>query len=115
MRLLIHTCTLIYPGVKTGEDEYGQDIFSDAEYTDIPCRVDQIRERPSTSDTGTDFILTNVLYLTSEANISLDMLIKDIMDKEGNIVLPGSFGVMNLNPIYDREKLHHYEVSLQRE
>lgn len=113
-RLLIHRCTLIHPGQKTGEDDYGNDIISDIVDSNIACRVDQIRERPSTSDTGTDYILTNVLYLPSEAVVSLDMRIEDIFDKHGRQVLPGSFLPLNLNPIYDREELHHFEVSLQR-
>lgn len=114
-RLLIHRCTLIHPGQKTGEDEYGQDIISDVIDSNIICRVDQIRERPSRSETGTDYILTNVLFLPVEAVVSPDMRIQNIFDKSGNSVLTGEFTVLNINPIYDREELHHYEVSLQRE
>lgn len=114
-RLLIHRCTLIHPGQKTGEDDYGQDIISDVSDINVACRVDSIRERPSTSDTGTDYILTNVLYLPSEAVVSLDMRIQDIFDKKGIPVLLGTYAASNINPIYDREKLHHYEVALQRE
>lgn len=113
-RLLIHRCTLIHPGVKTGEDEYGQDIISDVTDVNIACRVDSIRERPSTSDTGTDFILTNVLFLPSEAVVSPEMRIENIFDKQGREVLIGTFIPLNINPVYDREKLHHFEVSLQR-
>lgn len=113
-KLLIHTCTLIIPGQKIGEDDYGQDIYSDEIKNKMPCRADEIRERPSTSATGTDFILTNMLFLPKEAEISPDVQIQDIIDKENNPVLIGTFGVMNIHPVYDRARLHHYEVSLQR-
>lgn len=114
-RLLIHRCTLIHPGQIIGEDDYGQDIVSDVTDKNIACRVDQIRERSSTSDTGTDFILTNVVHLPGEVVVTPDMRIVDIYDDKGIPVLIGSFTVLNIHPIYDREKLHHYEVALQRE
>lgn len=113
-RLLIHRCTLITPGQVIGEDEYGQDIVSDVVDRGVACRVDQIRQRPSRDETGTDIILTNVLFLPSEVVVSPEMRIENILDKKGIPVLMGAFAVENILPIYDREKLHHYEVSLQR-
>lgn len=114
-RLLIHRCTLIHPGQVTGTDDYGQDIISDVIDSNVSCKADQIRERSSVSDTGTDYILNNVLYLPAEAIVSPDMRIQDILDNKGIPVLIGTFRVLSYNPIYDRNALHHYEVSLQRE
>lgn len=113
--LLIHRCTLLVPGEKVGEDEYGRDIIGTSEFNNVHCRVDQIRLRQMRDEAGTDFVLDNVLYLAADQLISLDTAITDIKDKKGNPVLQGSFSVESMNPIYDQLKLHHYEVALKRE
>lgn len=113
--LLIHRCSLLIAGAVTGVDDYGRDIIGTIESTNIPCKVDSIRQRASSDEAGTDFIFTNVLFLPPDQQIALDTKIIDVLDKQGNPVLQGSFVVQDILPIYDRSKLHHYEVTLQKE
>lgn len=114
-KLLIHRCTLLTEGESTAEDDYGRPIPSTIESINTPCRVDQIRERVASDDTGNDFILSNVLFLDETQTVSLTTRIFHIEDLQGNPVLTGSFVVKNINPVYGRRKLHHTEVTLQRE
>lgn len=114
-KLLIHRCTLLTEGESTAEDDYGRPIPSTIESINVPCRVDQIRERVASDDTGNDFILSNVLFLDETQTVSLTTRIFHIEDLQGNPVLTGSFAVKNINPVYGRRKLHHTEVTLQRE
>jgi hypothetical protein len=113
--LLIHRCTLLIEGEVTGTDPYGRDIIGTVEKNDVPCRADQIRTRSMTDDTGTDFILDYVLYVGAEQTVTLNTKVQNITDKQGNPVLQGSFSALSVNPIYDRNKLHHYEITLLRD
>lgn len=112
--LLIHRCTLLTQGTIIGQDDYGRDIIGSGEIPDVPCRFDRIRQRAAADETGTDFIYDNILYFDKEFSITLESKIQDIKDKEGNPILLGSFSVLDILPIYDRSKLHHYEVTVQR-
>lgn len=112
--LLIHRCSLLIQGQVTGQDDYGRDIVSTIPVKDVPCRFDQIRQRSVADETGTDLIYEHVLYFDSDNGINLTTEISDITDKQGNPVLQGSFSVMNILPMYDRSKLHHYEVVVRR-
>lgn len=112
--LLIHRCSLLTI-MNTGEtDDYGRDIVSRIEQINVPCRFDQIRERAVSDETGTDFILENVLYFDQDHDITMETEFLNITDKKGNPVIQGSFSVINIMPIYDRSKLHHYEVAVKR-
>lgn len=106
---------MILPGESTGEDDYGRPIPGDIESINIPCRVDQIRERVASDDTGNDYILSNVLFLGANEPVTTEAKIFNIKDLQGNPVLTGSFSVKNLNPVYGRRSLHHKEVTLLRE
>ncbi|MGG1571599.1 hypothetical protein [Fictibacillus sp. NRS-1165] len=114
-RLLVHRCSLVLPGQIKGVDDYGRDIFESVTIGNVPCKADQIRESVSVSQTGTDFILTNVLFIEGSVEVQLDMKIVDIFDRQGKLVLPGSYSVRSMMPIYRRRFVHHYEVMLQRE
>jgi hypothetical protein len=112
-RHLIHRCTLVHTGIKTGEDDYGRDILEDVRYEGTPCRLDQLRERVGSGDTGSDYIISNMLFLSAKTDVRLDSRFEDIQDKDGNPLIAGSFLVETLNPIYARGRLHHYEVTLK--
>lgn len=113
--LLVHRCSLLTTGEATGEDDYGRPIPSTVETINVPCRVDQVRERVVSGATGEDFILNNTLILGAEIPILLDTKVLEIKDLQGNPVLEGSFSIENINPFYKGQKLHHYEIALQRE
>lgn len=113
--LLIHRCSLLTAGEAIGEDDYGRPIQTMIETINVPCRVDQVRERIVSGATGDDFILNNTLILGSKIPVYLDTKVLEIKDLQGNSVLEGSFSIENINPFYDSKKLHHYEISLQRE
>jgi len=113
--LLIHRCSLLTVGGVSGEDDYGRPIQTTIETINVPCRVDAVRERVVSGATGNDFILNNTLILGAKIPVHLDTKVLEIKDSQGNSVLEGSFSVENINPFYDTRKLHHYEISLQRE
>jgi len=113
--LLVHRCSLLSAGESIGEDDYGRPIQSMVETINVPCRVDQVRERVVSGATGDDFILNNTLILGAKIPIFLDTKVLQIKDLQGTPVLEGSFSVENINPFYKGPKLHHYEISLQRE
>ncbi|MGV7002480.1 putative minor capsid protein [Priestia megaterium] len=111
--LLVHRCSILTAGETTGEDDYGRPIQSMVETINVPCRVDQVRERVVSGATGDDFILNNTLILSYP--VYLDSKVLQIKDLDGNLVLEGSFSIEHINPFYKGQKLHHYEISLQRE
>lgn len=113
--LLVHRCSLLTAGETTGEDDYGRPIQGMVETINVPCRVDQVRERVVTGATGDDFILNNTLILGAKIPVFLDSKVLQIKDLDGNLVLEGSFSIEHINPFYKGQKLHHYEISLQRE
>lgn len=113
--LLIHRCSLLTAGEAIGEDDYGRPIQTMIETINVPCRVDQVRERIVSGATGDDFILNNTLILGAKIPIFLDTQVLQIKDLEGNPVLEGSFSIETINPFYKGQKLHHYEIALQRE
>jgi len=113
-RLLVHRCTLEITGEVIGRDEYGRDIIGTELIENVPCRADQIRERSSTDEYGTDYILDYMMFFSKDTKITMDAIIRDIVDLEGNPVLPGTFTPKSMMPFYRRTKLHHYEVTLQR-
>lgn len=112
--LLVHRCSLLTQGTVTGVDEYGRDIVQSIVHANVPCRFDEVRQRASSGDTGTDFIYENTLFFSDLYSIDLETKIENITDKEGNPVLPGSFSVKNILPVYKRSRLHHYEIKVQR-
>ncbi|KAB2328934.1 hypothetical protein F7731_23565 [Cytobacillus depressus] len=112
--LLIHRCSLLTQGQVTGQDPYGRDIIEKVEIVNVPCRFDQIRQRAAANETGTDFLFENIFYFDANPEISLVEEITNVTDKEGNPVLPGSFSVVNIVPVYGIKKLHHYEVAVKR-
>lgn len=114
-RHLIHRCTLVKPGQVIGQDPYGRDIYGNVSIPNVICRLDQMRKRVSTDERGTDFIVENVLFLAASQAIEPIMKVQDIKDLQGNIVSSGIFSIQNINPAYGRVRLHHYEVTLQKE
>ena len=112
--LLTHNCSLLTPGQVTGTDDYGRDIISIDKQDNIPCRVDKIRQSIGTDENGTDFVYINEIYFEGNHGITLDTEITNIRDKRGNPVLQGSFSVLQVLPLYNRSKLHHYQVTVQR-
>lgn len=113
--LLIHRCTLIHQGQKIGEDEYGQDIFGDLVEANVPCRVDKVQQFVSPDNSGEDYIQENTLFISKQIKVSLSMRIRDIIDKEGNPVLPGDFRIKLVNPMFGKRKLNHFEISIRKE
>lgn len=112
--LLIHHCDLIQRNVVTGTDDYGRDIYGESIIPGVSCRADKMRASTSRDEYGVDFIIDNVVFFAADIPIQEDMTINNIRDMEGKSVLTGSFGIKEINTIYGRKFLHHYEVTLQR-
>jgi hypothetical protein len=111
--LLIHRCSL-HTRRRTGQDPYGRDITGSIETMNVPCRFDNVRARAVTDVKCTDFIYENIMYLDSREEIDLTSTLHNIIDEKGVLILEGSFSIVNILPIYNRSKLHHYEVAVKR-
>ena len=114
-RILTHRCTIVLTGQKIGETEYGKPIYSDVPIENVPCRADQIKRRASVDQYGVDFITENILFLGPDQQIPNDAKIKDIRDLQGNTFLEGVYSPENMRPVYSKVRLHHYEITLQKE
>ncbi|MGI8381667.1 hypothetical protein ACR0S4_24140 [Priestia megaterium] len=114
-RILTHLCTIVLTGQKIGETEYGKPIYGEIPIENVPCRADQIKRRASVDQYGVDFITENILFLGPDQQIPSDAKIKDIQDLQGNIVLKGVYSPDNVRPVYSKVRLHHYEITLQKE
>lgn len=113
-RLLIHLCTTVTPGQKTGESEYGKPIYGTIRKENVPCRSDLIRQFKSSDMYGTDIMSTNMLFLKPDESFTEGTVFSDIRDKDGNILLEGTYTVDDIKPAYGRKRVHHYEVSLKK-
>lgn len=113
-RLLIHRCTLIGQGKIVGQDDYGRDIVKESRSDDVPCRFDEVRQQTARDDTGNDFIFINYLYFDKDVEITLETEIENIRDKSGFVILPGTYFISRLVPIYRGSELHHWEAIIQR-
>lgn len=114
-RLLIHRCTAVTPGQKTGETEYGKPIYGNITKKNVPCRSDLIRQYKSSDMYGTDVITTKMLFLAPDEPFTDQTRFSNIRDKDGNILLEGTYTVEDSKPAYGRKRLHHHEVSLKKE
>jgi hypothetical protein len=114
-RILSHRCTIVLTGQKIGETEYRKPIYGEVPIENVPCRADQIKRRASVDQYGVDFITENILFLGPNQQIPSDAKIKDIQDLQGNIVLKGVYSPDNVRPVYSKVRLHHYEITLQKE
>lgn len=114
-RLLIHTCTTTTPGQKTGETEYGKPIYGTVTKENVPCRSDLIRQFKSSDMYGTDVISKNMLFLKPDEDFTEQTKFSNIRDKEGKLLLEGSYTMDDSKPAYGRKRLHHHEVSLKKE
>ena len=114
-RLLIHRCTVINSGVKTGETEYGKPIYGEEVMQDVPCRADQIKQAVTTDTYGTDYTSKNLLFVAPDQAFSETSKFSNIRDQTGNPVLEGEFGIESSKPAYGRRSLHHHEITLKKE
>lgn len=114
-RLLIHRCTLLQVGQVVGKDPYGRDKYEDVPISDVPCRVDQIRRVVTKDDFGNDVVMENILFLSPDQELDETMKIVNVKDKNGSDVLKGTFAIKKINPVYRRSRLHHYEITLEKE
>jgi hypothetical protein len=114
-RNLIHRCTLVLTGQKIGETEYGKPIYGELPVEDVPCRAEQITRRVSRDQYGVDLITENILFLGADQQIPSNTKVRDIRDLKDRPVLEGIYTVEKAQPIYSRVRLHHYEVTLQKE
>jgi len=114
-RILTHRCTIVLTGQKIGETEYGKPIYGELPVEDVSCRADQIKRRASVDQYGIDFVTENILFLGPDREIPSDAKIKDIQDLQGNFVLKGVYSPENIRPVYSKVRLHHYEITLQKE
>ncbi|MEB4856091.1 hypothetical protein [Priestia megaterium] len=114
-RILTHRCTIVLIGQKIGETEYGKPIYGELPIGNVPCRADQIKRRASVDQYGVDFIIENILFVGPDQQIPGDAKIKDIQDLQGNTVLEGMYSPKNVKPVYSKVRLHHYEITLQKE
>jgi hypothetical protein len=114
-RILSHRCTIVLTGQKIGETEYGKPIYGELPIENVPCRADQIKRRASVDQYGVDFITENILFLGPDRQIPSDAKIKGIRDLQENTVLEGVYSPENIRPVYSKVRLHHYEITLQKE
>ncbi|MED3887991.1 hypothetical protein [Priestia aryabhattai] len=114
-RILTHRCTIVLTGQKIGETEYGKPVYGEVPIENVPCRADQIKRRASVDQYGVDFITENILFLGPDQQIPSDAKIKDIQDLQGNAVLKDVYLPENVRPVYSKVRLHHYEITLQKE
>lgn len=113
---MVHRCDLVLLSDEpTGRDPYGRPIYGETRNSNVPCRLDQIRERVAADDTGNDVILTNVLILGPALQPTSNMTVENIRDEEGRTVVPGTFRVITIHAAYSMRRLHHYELSLTKE
>jgi hypothetical protein len=114
-RLLTHLCTISLPIDVIKKDPYNRPIYKERPTPDVPCRVDQIKRSVSVDTNGVDNIVDNVLFLSPTSHVGESMKIMNIIDKNGEVVLAGTFKVEHINPIWRRNRLHHYEITLKKE
>lgn len=112
--MLVHRCDLVQQGTVIGTDDYGRDIYGESIVPGVKCRADQLRMRSSTDERGLDFILENVIFFSADTPIKEDMTISNVVGIDGNPVLTGLFRIESINTVYSRVRLHHYEVTIQR-
>lgn len=113
-RHLIHRCTLITPGVVTGKDKYNRDIIEDVVIINVPCRLDVVKKKVLNDQNGVDYVEIPILMFSRKQPINEGVKIRGVADKNGNSLLPGTFAIKSITPVY-RSILHHYEVELQKE
>jgi hypothetical protein len=113
--MLVHRCTIVHQGTVIGQDDYGQDIYGDLLEANIPCFADRIHQVVSSDDIGDDVVQRNKLFLPNDIDVSMSMKIRDITDKKGNPVIPGSFITEEVNPLYTRRGLSHFELRIRKE
>ena len=114
-KLLIHRCMVIREGPVKGRDPYGRDIRDQVKDHRVPCRFDQIKTALSFDQNGVDIITRNLLYFDHDVKIDINSKIEDVKDLNGNMILEGTYTIMDLLPIYRKDKLHHYEIEVQKE
>lgn len=114
-RLLIHLCTTVTPGQKTGETDYGKPIYGNVTKENVPCRYDLVRQFKSSDMYGTDVMTTNMLFLKPDETFSEETRFSNIRDSQGNVLLEGTYAVADSKPAFGRKLLHHHEVSLKKE
>lgn len=110
--LLIHRCTLV-KHIFVGKDDYNQDIYEDVLVENVPCRVDQVKKFVSRDENGENYITQNVLFTGFTQALNNDMRVRDIKDKQCNMVLAGEYTLESAQPVYGRVRLHHYEATLK--
>lgn len=113
--MMIHRCTLVHQGLVIGEDDYGQDIYGDLLEANIPCWTDSVDQVVSSDDQGDAVVQRNTLFLPNDIDVSMSMMIRDIVDKKGRSVLPGSFVTEEVNPYYTKRGLNHFELRIRKE
>lgn len=104
--LLIHSCTLETP---LGEDGYGKVSYSD------PVTLEHVRIDPSSSlssdKQNRELRLSAVLIYDCRSSSGLNGNIE--FQEEQRITFEGAqYTVNKISRLYDRLRLHHYEVEL---
>ncbi|PFP29406.1 hypothetical protein COJ96_10910 [Bacillus sp. AFS073361] len=112
--LLIHCATVVVPGGQSGKDAYGRPIYSEPTTREIKCRLDQLRQSTSTDDEGKDVLWSYILFAGPEDSFDMNMQIREVVDKEGNVVAKGTYSIEQIFPVYQLSRLHHYELHLSR-
>lgn len=113
-RLLIHTCTTATPGQKIGENTYGKPIYGEVKKEGVRCRSDLIKAVRSSDTYATDIITTKMLFLAPDETFTDETRFSDIRDKDGVLMLSGTYAVEESKPAYGRRQLHHHEVTLKK-
>ena len=103
--LLIHRCTL-KSRTKSGEDAFGNPIWTWTSHTNIKCRF--------TSPKGTTLSLTSGEYVTKLPTLTLKHELTETDEVMGTKGFEGDYTITKVYPHYDSTKLHHYTADLER-
>lgn len=114
-RLLTHRATFHNSiGQTDAKDAYNRRQTAQTPTENVPCRVDRVKKARSVDEKGTDFIYEHSLFCLPSSGISEQTSLSNIRDRQGNVILEGTYNVYNLTPVYRRSILHHYEAVLKR-
>lgn len=105
-----HECELTIKE-KVGTDALNKPIYKDVEVT-TPCRVDRIRKKVYDRELGQSVVNeVDILFFMKESRVNEAEELKNIRFKD-EIGDGKSYRIDKKEPILQKNKIHHYEVSI---
>ncbi|MGM0215065.1 hypothetical protein [Enterococcus sp. AZ109] len=116
-RLLIHTCELILPHDESEsdeieEDQWGRPIVKPKEPKKVKCRY-RAKNIYIRDSSGSESVLETSISLLPDAKVDPEMTVVNIRDSKGRPFTSAKMKVVDIQPHYDRKRLHHYTVILK--